>query len=114
MATPDTRGCLIEVHPTIIFKKLANPNVADCKKWVNLKDPPNKNGGKRCEGRVRRRSILMNKGIKIQEKLHNTLKRETDYIDALMAAYTAEQYAHRNIEVSEGKRDEGFLWFPKS
>lgn len=110
IANSTKRGNLIEVHPTIIFKKMANPQITNKKQWIRLTHPPKKQSK---DGRDYRKKLLCKKGIKIKSKLGRTKKEEVDYLDALIAAYTAEQYNTNNVSYA-GDPNEGLLWYPKA
>lgn len=93
---------LIEVHPTLIFKSIVNQNLPPAR-WLASKNPASK---QTKSGRFQRMNILKNKGFGSQV---NALS--IDYIDALIAAYTAEQ-AHRSRVKIFGDAEEGQIWVP--
>ena len=101
---PVKKGSLIEVHPTLIFKKIANTN-AKPRLWINQRKPPSKIK-KKSEALKERIKILKKIGFKGIEELR------IDNIDALMAAYTAEQAQKGNVVIF-GDPKEGQIWFPR-
>jgi predicted nuclease with RNAse H fold len=102
---PVSKIHLIEVHPTIIFKKLQNSKEANSKKWIGCREPINK---KRSVGKKQRREKL-HLLFPNQKSVIENLK--IDYIDALIAAYTAEQALKGNA-IAFGDPGEGQIWFP--
>jgi predicted nuclease with RNAse H fold len=97
---------LIEVHPTIIFKKLMNPGSSP-KSWIRKRKPVSK---KKLEGRRQRKELL---GSKFPGHIETINNLRIDYLDALIAAYTAE-YSHEGKVEVFGDPHEGQIWFPSS
>ena len=98
---PVKKGCLIEVHPTVIFKKLKNPGVKP-NLWISRKEPISKSKSK---GKEQRRKILKDK-FPGQRKIIDIFTH--DYLDALIAAYTAEslsRYSLKNLSCAFSQRD---------
>ncbi len=102
---PTKQGSLIEVHPTLIFKKMLNPQV-NPKLWINRKNPVSK---AKLQGRNQRKRILKQR-FPVEKAVIGKLR--IDYLDALIAAYTAEQ-SHRGKVRVFGNPNEGQIWFPK-
>jgi len=101
---PTKNGNLIEIHPTVIFKKLMNPESAP-NLWISRKNPVSK---KKAKGKTQRREILK-KRFPGQEEVINMLS--IDYLDALIAAHTAKQSYKGEVEIF-GDPNEGQIWFP--
>lgn len=99
-------GNLIEVHPTIIFKKIMNLGCSDPKKWIRLEHPKTK---RRREGKIQRKAFLKKLLPHITGNSIDCLN--IDFVDALIAAYTAEQFRSKNV-ISFGNKKDGLLWFP--
>ena len=99
---------VIEVHPTIIFKRLENPKmILFPNRWIGMRSPKTK---REKAGRIQRRDILKRilpgKAAAIEEI------KKIDYLDALIAAYTAEQVSTGNVDYYGNKVD-GKICFPK-
>ncbi len=105
-AAPGTHkiGNLIEVHPTIIFKKLKNPCIAP-QRWINQRNIASK---LTAQGKKQRRDILKAK-FPAQKKVIDSLG--IDFLDALIAAYTAEQF-DKGQALSFGEMREGIICVP--
>lgn len=94
----------VEVHPTLIFKKIKNPK-AEARQWIMLSDPPSKKSRK---GKELRKTILKEKGLDLAQ-LPGT---NTDLMDAAIAAFTAEQVSQGKC-IYRGDDAGGFIYFPR-
>jgi len=104
---PLKAGNLIEVHPTIVFKKIRlEDKNAGSKSWIGQKDPSSK---KTSKGKKERRDILKRKFSKQQSIISGL---GIDYMDALISAYTAERL-HAGQGAGFGEPEEGMIWFPE-
>ena len=103
---PTKNRQLIEVHPTIIFKKLMNPGSSP-NSWIGKRIPVSK---QKAEGKRQRKELLSSKFPNHIETINNL---SVDYLDALIAAYTAE-YSHAGKVEVFGDPHEGQIWFPSS
>lgn len=97
---------LIEVHPTLIFKKIQNPRVKN-RLLMSRRKPVSKS---KAEGKTQRIEILRKF---FDDKVIERIGRNIDYIDALIGAYCAEQAYKGNAE-KEGNPEEGYIWVPAS
>ncbi|MCF7878940.1 MAG: DUF429 domain-containing protein [Candidatus Omnitrophica bacterium] len=98
---------IIEIHPEVCFWSLNNKNAM-------------KHNKKKKEGYEERLKLLKCKyhfTDKLPNYALNNFKRKEvakdDILDALVAAYTAEQAANGNA-IAFGGPDEGQIWFPNS
>ena len=96
---------LIEVHPTLIFKKIQNPKVEN-KLLISRTEPISKSNKM---GKTQRIKILRKF---FDDKVVEKVGYDKDYIDALIGAYCAEQVYKGKAE-REGNSDEGYIWIPK-
>ncbi|MBU1043390.1 MAG: DUF429 domain-containing protein [Candidatus Omnitrophica bacterium] len=97
---------LIEVHPTIMFKKIKNPEINESQRWIGLKSPVSK---KKSKGRNQRKEILKDL-FPIEGEFIDKLK--IDHVDALISAYIAEQAYKGNCKAI-GKFEDGQIWVVK-
>lgn len=102
VSKPVKKGQLIEVHPTLIFKKMLNPDVSP-ELWISRREPVSKN---KSSGKIKRREILKDRLPRQSKEIDNL---NVDYLDALIAAYTAEQSCSGKVEVF-GDPNEGQIW----
>jgi predicted nuclease with RNAse H fold len=102
ISVPVKKNSLIEVHPTIIFKSIVNPKVHP-RLWISRRHPLSKRS---LTGRSQRKDILKNK--KFPCLIDNL---NIDYIDALIAAYTAEQAYKANARTF-GDPQDGYIFIP--
>lgn len=108
LASSKKRGSLIEVHPTLIFKKAFNQGIPP-KQWINQTNPT----GKRTPLGIKQRRDFLIKRFPSQERLIHTLSH--DYIDALIAAYAADCYHKAKGKAKDlliGDPNEGQMFFP--
>jgi len=103
-AKPVRKGCLIEVHPTVIFKKIINPKRSPGS-WIRCREPVSKSKRK---GRQQRRKILAGFFPGHEKEIE---KMNIDHLDALIAAYTAEA-ANKDRIIAFGDPEEGQIWLP--
>ena len=99
------KRALIEVHPTIIFKQLYNPEIINPVLWISRQEPPNK---RKSEGRRKRKKLLIKKYPRFENKINGF---GIDHIDCLIGAYTAEKVSKGRAKAF-GDPAEGQIWFP--
>lgn len=102
----ENKGNLLEVHPSIIFKRLENFGIKLPRLWIMQKIPVNK---KRKEGKEHRKKILFEKFQNQKEKI---TRLSIDHVDALIAAWTVEQFLGKMID-RFGNSEEGYIFVPK-
>jgi len=101
---PTQPGQIIEVHPTVIFKRLLNPNVEPAL-WIWQQLPRSKGT---AEGRSQRRELL--RGL-FPAHVGAINHLNIDYLDALISAYAAMKSSVGHVDVF-GLPEEGQIWVP--
>ena len=105
LASESGKGNLLEVHPTIIFKRNMNQSL-EPQRWINALTPSSK---QKRQGREERRRMLAGLFPKQADGFEGWGK---DYLDAAIAAWAAWQHAKGAEGFFAGSPGEGHIYIP--